>query len=276
MKAAMTDQMQQIELARLRPVHKVPRFATLRTVTALILREMASTYGRRPGGYLWAVLEPVGGIAAITILFSLFLRTPPLGTNFAMFYATGLLPFLMFTNINAKLATALNYSRQLLAYPRVTIADALIARIVLHAVTQVIVTIVALGAILLLFDTGTTFVIDKIVIAGLMAVGLGTGWGILNCLLVSVVPFWQGVWSVLTRPLLLISGVIFVFHTIPMPFRDWLWYNPLIQVVGMMRAGFYPNYDASYVSVTYVAAVSLIPAVLGMLFLRRYYRDFRL
>lgn len=272
----MTDQMQQIELARLRPVHKVPRFATLRTVTALILREMASTYGRRPGGYLWAVLEPVGGIAAITILFSLFLRTPPLGTNFAMFYATGLLPFLMFTNINAKLATALNYSRQLLAYPRVTIADALIARIVLHAVTQVIVTIVVLGAILLLFDTGTTFVIDKIVIAGLMAVGLGTGWGILNCLLVSVVPFWQGVWSVLTRPLLLISGVIFVYHSIPMPFRDWLWYNPLIQVVGMMRAGFYPNYDASYVSVTYVAAVSLIPAVLGMLFLRRYYRDFRL
>ena len=276
MKAAMTQEMRQIDLSRLRPVHKVPRFATLRTVMALILREMASTYGRRPGGYLWAVLEPVGGIAAITLLFSLFLRTPPLGTNFAMFYATGLLPFLIFTNINAKLATALNYSRQLLAYPRVTIADALIARIILHALTQVIVTIVALGGILLLFDTGTTFVIDKIIIAGLMAIGLGTGWGILNCLLVSAVPFWQGVWTVLTRPLLLISGVIFVYHTIPMPFRDWLWYNPLIQVVGMMRAGFYPNYDASYVSVTYVAAVSLIPAVVGMLFLRRYYRDFRL
>jgi len=276
MKAAMTQEMSQIDLSRLRPVHKVPRFATLRTVMALILREMASTYGRRPGGYLWAVLEPVGGIAAITLLFSLFLRTPPLGTNFAMFYATGLLPFLIFTNINAKLATALNYSRQLLAYPRVTIADALIARIILHALTQVIVTIVALGGILLLFDTGTTFVIDKIIIAGLMAIGLGTGWGILNCLLVSAVPFWQGVWTVLTRPLLLISGVIFVYHTIPMPFRDWLWYNPLIQVVGMMRAGFYPNYDASYVSVTYVAAVSLIPAVVGMLFLRRYYRDFRL
>jgi capsular polysaccharide transport system permease protein len=277
MKAAMAQQqIHQIDLSRLRPAHKVPRFATLRTVTALILREMASTYGRRPGGYLWAVLEPVGGIAAMTILFSLFLHTPPLGTNFVMFYATGLLPFMMFTSVNAKLATALTYSRQLLAYPRVTIVDALVARLLLQAITQIIVTIVTLGGILVLFDTGTTFVFDKVILASLMAIGLATGCGILNCLLVSVIPFWQGVWSVLTRPLLIISGVIFVFDAIPMPFRDWIWFNPLIQIVGTMRAGFYPNYDDSYVSVSYVAAVSLIPAVVGMLFLRRYYRDFRL
>jgi capsular polysaccharide transport system permease protein len=263
-----------IDHPRLRP-HKVPRFATLRTIMALILREMASTYGRRPGGYIWAILEPVGGIAAITLLFSVFLHTPPLGTNFAIFYATGLLPFLMFTNINSKLTTALTFSKQLLAYPRVTIADALLARLILNALTQLAVSVVTLGGILLLFETGTRFMMSNIVLAMALTIGLGAGWGMLNCLLVSVVPAWQGIWSILTRPLLILSGVIYLFQTVPLPFRDWLWFNPLIHVVGLMRAGFYPNYDASYVSVTYVVLVSLVPGVIGFLFLRRYYRNLR-
>ncbi|MEL6475009.1 MAG: sugar ABC transporter permease, partial [Pseudomonadota bacterium] len=32
------------------------RFASLRSIIALMLREMATSYGRSPGGYLWAVL----------------------------------------------------------------------------------------------------------------------------------------------------------------------------------------------------------------------------
>ena len=35
------------------------RFASFRAIGALILREMATSYGRSPGGYIWAILEPV-------------------------------------------------------------------------------------------------------------------------------------------------------------------------------------------------------------------------
>ena len=268
---------QQIDIDhhRLRPVHRVPRFATLRTVTALILREMGTTNGRRPGGYLWKILEPIGGILLMTILFSLFLRKPPLGSSFAFFYATGMIPFLIFSNINKALSAALSYSKQLLTYPRVTIMDALIARLILNALTQLSISALTLIALLLVLDTGTTFLIDRIVLAHVLAIGLGAGWGILNCLLLSALPVWKGIWTILTRPLVLLSGVIFMYHTIPLPYRDWLWYNPLIHVVGLMRGGFYPNYDASYVSVTYVVLLSLLPGAIGLLFLRRYYRDFR-
>ena len=48
-----------------------------RTVLALMLREMATTYGRSAGGYLWAILDPVLGIALLSVLFSLALRHPP-------------------------------------------------------------------------------------------------------------------------------------------------------------------------------------------------------
>jgi capsular polysaccharide transport system permease protein len=271
----MMQQQIDIDYRRLRAVHKVPRFATLRTVAALILREMATTYGRRPGGYVWAVIEPIGGILALTVLFSMFLHVPPLGSSFSFFYATGMIPFLIFTNISNKLSSALSYSKQLLAYPRVTIIDALLARLILNTLTQLVVSALTLGGLLLVQDTGTTFVIDKILLAHVMAIALGTGWGILNCLLMSAIPLWKGIWSILTRPLLLLSGVIFMYHMIPLPYREWIWFNPLIQVVGLMRGGFYPNYDAAYVSVPYLVFMSLLPGAIGLLFLRRYYRDFR-
>lgn len=51
----------QIDYSKLRPVSKQMPFATFRTVMAMVLREMTATYGRTPGGYIWAIIEPVGG-----------------------------------------------------------------------------------------------------------------------------------------------------------------------------------------------------------------------
>jgi hypothetical protein len=66
-----------VPLRRSPAPNRRPRFlASFRTITALILREMATTYGRSPGGYLWAVLEPVAGVALLSLVFSLALRNP--------------------------------------------------------------------------------------------------------------------------------------------------------------------------------------------------------
>ena len=40
-----------------------------RTVVALMLREIATTYGRSPGGYVWALADPILGIALLTLVF---------------------------------------------------------------------------------------------------------------------------------------------------------------------------------------------------------------
>ena len=61
------------------------RFASLRAIGALILREMSTSNGRSPGGYLWAVLEPAGGIALLSLVFAAAFRNPPIGISFPMF-----------------------------------------------------------------------------------------------------------------------------------------------------------------------------------------------
>jgi len=60
---------------------------------------------------------------------------------------------------------------------------------------------------------------------------------------------------------------------VPANYREYLWYNPLVHIVGLMRRGFYPTYDATYVSVTYVFGVALVTLVFGLIFLKRYHRE---
>lgn len=249
------------------------RFATLRAVLALMLREMATTYGRSPGGYLWAVLEPVGGIAILTLIFSFSFTTPSLGTNFPIFYATGILPFMMFNSVCNRVSTALLFSKSLLAYPAVTYVDALLARFIVNTVTQAMVAYVVFGGILMMYETRTLpaplLIAQSLGLTALLALGIGT----LNAYLIARFAVWQMVWSILTRPLFLISGIFFLFNAMPHPMRDVIWFNPLIHVVGIMRAGFYPTYDANYTSMAYVLLVSLITFAAGLVLLRRSHRD---
>lgn len=248
------------------------RFPALRSIGALVLREMSTTYGRSPGGYLWAILEPVAAIALLSIVFSYAFRTPPMGTSFVLFYATGYTMLTAFTGLNQRLGTAILFSRQLLAYPNVTFMDAVLARMILSFLTQTLVFIIVMTGIVVLLDLKVLLDMSTIFMALAMLFALSFGVGCLNCFLMSMFPVWQQVWSILTRPLFIISGIFFLMDALPEQYRDILLWNPLAHVIMEMRAGFYGAYDANLVSEAYVFGVSLLSAVLAILLLRRYHR----
>lgn len=239
---------------------------------ALILREMSTTYGKSVGGYFWAIAAPVLGIVLLTTLFSFLVKSPPIGTSFALFYATGIVPFLMYNSIVGKVALSVRFSKALLVYPRVTYLDALVARFLLVALTQMLVAYILFTYLVVTSDTRAIVDFNAIGLSILMAMGLGFGIGTLNCLLFAVFPTWSNIWSVITRPMFIISGVIFTYDSLPEGIAKYLWYNPLIHVTGQMRKGFYPNYSGDYISVPYVAAWALLPALVGLFFLRIYHK----
>ena len=257
--------------ARLRP--QTGRFATPRAVGALILREIITTYGRSPGGYIWAILEPAAGIALLTLVFSVGFRTPPLGTSFALFYAAGILPLMMYTDISTKLAQTIQFSRALLAYPRVTFLDALIARFILNFLTQMMVHFIVLGFIVIFLKPTTALDFSKIGQAYVLTLALAIGIGTLNSFLTLAYPIWQTAWSILNRPLFLVSCVFFIFESVPQPYADYLWFNPIVHIAGLMRDGFYPFYQPTYVSIAYPLAISALSTMAGLFLLNRFHRD---
>ena len=113
-------------------------YAPARTISALMLREMATTYGRYPGGYLWALIEPVAVIGLLSVAFSLAFHAPPLGDSFPVFYATGYLPYMMFHDISQKAALATRFSRPLLSFAPVGWIETLLARVLLNGLTHLV------------------------------------------------------------------------------------------------------------------------------------------
>ena len=249
------------------------RFATPRTIMALILREMSTRYGRSPGGYVWALLEPLGSIVILGLGFSLLIRSPSLGSSFIFFYATGFLPFHVYQSLALFVSRAINFSRPLLFYPAVTWVDAILARFILNSVTGILVTYLLLAGILAVSDTRSVIDIQPILIAMGQAMLLGLGIGALNCALIGLFSAWEMIWSIFTRPLFLASGVIFIYEDMPTVVQDILWYNPLMHIIGYMRTGFYPMYNPEYLSLAFPVGCGLICLAMGLVLLGRYHRD---
>lgn len=249
------------------------RWGAFRTIAALILREMSTRYGRSPGGYVWAVLEPLGAILILSIGFSLLIRSPSIGNSFILFYATGYLPFNLYQSLSLTTSRAITFSRPLLMYPVVTWVDAILARFTLNLLTGLLVTYLLVVGILGFTEAEAVLTVAPIARSLGLAALLGLGIGTLNCALGGLFPAYEIIWSIATRPLFLVSGIFFIYEDMPRNVQAVLWYNPLIHITGRMREGFFPIYHPQYVNDFFVLAVSLAALLMGFLLLGRYHRE---
>lgn len=252
----------------LRP-SRFPRGTMARAIWALLMREMAAGNSRAVGGVFWIFLQPLFATLFLTMIFSAGFRSPPVGDVFAIFYATGVVPFMFYMSISGQLGNAVQMNRKLLAYPRITVLDTLLARLIFVCLVQAAVGVLLIGMILMIWETKTILILTPILEAVGLAVVLGFGVGCLNAYLFSVFPTYRHIWSILTQPLFLVSCVIFPYDSIPAPFDAWLWWNPLVHIVALSRTGFYPGYPAHHVEPLYPLGVGLACAVLGLILLNQ-------
>lgn len=250
------------------PIGAVPRWGAARSIGALMLREMSATYGRSAGGYVWAILQPVGILAVLTVGFSLLVRSPPLGTTFVLFYATGFLPFQMYASVQSISQGALRYSRALLSYPRVSWIDAVIARTVLAVLTGAAVFVIIVAGIFAIFRPQTGIDVGPVLAGFAICVVVGLGVGMTNCWLVARFPIWQQLWGIVSRPLFLASGLFYIYEDLSRGAQDVLWWNPLFHATSIVRSGFYPTYDATWASPTYALGVGMVATAAGLALLR--------
>lgn len=235
-----------------------------RVIFALILREMSTRFGRAWAGYLWALAEPAGFIALLGILFSQIAHTPPHGESFALFYATGFLGFSIYHETSRVTSRAVEANRPLLTYPAVTPLDLVLARFLLQVLTSLVVSTVILTTIV--SATGEEVRPDPIPLALALGLGslLGLGIGMLNTVLFAWSRSFDLAFVLASRPLFLISGVFFSYHSMPEEVQGWLWWNPILHIVGLIREGLYPAYDGGHLNPAYVLTAALALILAGL------------
>lgn len=252
---------------------KPPRFRMARVVAALVLRETGSRDNRASLGFLWNVIEPVVSIAILSLLFSLISRTPRLGTNFPLYYVTGVVPFHLYMSISRQVAGSMRFSRNLLGLPSVTVIDLITARFLLSALINIWIFVIMLFLLNTYYDLHLRPDMSAVLSGLSMAMALGLGLGTLNSVLFPASAIYESVWGLVNRPLVLVSGVMFHIEDLPEPIFDVLKWNPAAQVVAQMRHAFYPSYDIAWVSPAYVLLIAAVCFALGLVGLYRYIFD---
>lgn len=252
---------------------KPPRFRMARVVAALVLRETGSRDNRASLGFLWNVIEPVVSIAILSLLFSLISRTPRLGTNFPLYYVTGVVPFHLYMSISRQVAGSMRFSRNLLGLPSVTVIDLITARFLLSALINIWIFVIMLFLLNTYYDLHLRPDMGAVLSGLSMAMALGLGLGTLNSVLFPASAIYESVWGLVNRPLVLVSGVMFHIEDLPEPIFDVLKWNPAAQVVAQMRHAFYPSYDIAWVSPAYVLLIAAVCFALGLVGLYRYIFD---
>jgi capsular polysaccharide transport system permease protein len=247
----------------------MPRPGFLRVLAALVLREMTTRYGRSWGGYVWALAEPLGAIALLTLVFSQMMRSPPIGSSFALFYASGYMAFQLFVDISNTTSSAIGVNRSILRYPSVTPLDAILSRFLLSLLTQVVAMTILFSGIILIFGVSVSLDPVKLSMAIAISALLGLGIGALNCVIFAFVPVWHQIWAVISRPLFLVSGIFYLVEDLPEHLRGIIWFNPLVHPVSLMRAGFYGSYDARSASPAYACLIGAVCLLLGLFLLRQ-------
>jgi capsular polysaccharide transport system permease protein len=235
-----------------------------RVIGALILRETRSRFGRSQLGYLWAIAEPLLYIISLSLLFDAISRHSPFGSSVALFFATGLLPYQLYSRIAGALTTAFDANEALLAYPIVKPVDTLIARALLEIATAALVMILLFGGLVFLAGTPEPESLHVMVLALVGLSLMGFGIGTINAVISKVFVSWRQVYDVASRPLMLVCGVFFTLDTLPPGARDIVAYIPITHGIELFRSGYYSGYRSTVLDVGYLFVFGLVLCLIGL------------
>lgn len=224
----------------------------IRIVSALLIREMSTRFGNKPGGYVWALLDPVAHVLMLTIIFQAIAHLPPLGTSFTLFFATGYIGFNFYQSTTNYLNDALKANKALLSYPNVAPIDTLVARLFLQMGTMGMVAVIVLGVTINSLHTPITLDWIALLAAVLAAALLALGVSLCNTVLFLRSPLYEKIYQIAMKPSFMLSGVFFLPDALPHPFREIIAYNPIVHIVALFRKGFYAEYRATTLDLNYL------------------------
>ena len=241
-------------------------------IYALLLREIASRFGKSRGGYLWVLVEPVAHLVFPILLFGFMRQVVLPGVDYPVFLVYGFMPFLLFKSICLQTMEGTNANRGLLSYRQVLLMDVFIAKALAYCVVQAIVFgIVFTGLAMLGFDVRPSLPIELggvLILTVLLAFGLG----LLFAAITSMAPDARTLIRLLFLPLYFMSGVLFPITRFPDDWVRWLAINPVLHLVEMSRAVGLAHYEPMrYLSVAYPLALAVIAMFIGLALYRLRY-----
>lgn len=242
-------------------------------IRALFLRELQTRFGQYRLGYLWIFLEPLFSIGIMLVLFGAIMQRTLPNISFEVFLLNGMVPFFMFRSGISQALGAAQANKGLFSYRPVKPIDALIARNVLEFFLG-FTTYIFFSAVLLWFGYEISFEqIPTLLFYWLLLFILMFSLSLIFMVLGDFSSELNKFVGVLFFILYFLSGVLYPIQIIPVQYREYLLYNPLIHIFESMRQAVAPAYPlVDGISLNYVLTWILISMFLGLLLYKRFER----
>jgi capsular polysaccharide transport system permease protein len=166
---------------------------------------------------------------------------------------------------------AVSANQALFTYRQVKPVDTVLNRAFFEGVLNIVTTL-ALFALVALFDVYMIPVNPMLVFSAFLGLWLiGLGFGLIVSVAKELIPELGRIINLLMMPLYLCSGVMMPITNIPMPYREFLLWNPLLHGVEAARLGFAPYYHAiPELSISYIYLFALTLIFFGLVLHQRF------
>jgi capsular polysaccharide transport system permease protein len=233
-------------------------------IFALMLREMRTRHANTRLGFAWAIVEPLMHLSVLAVVFSIFNRGhPPLGEDWFFFYATGVIPFLMWSHVTSNGFHGLISNTMVLQIPAISRIDVLLASALVDLIVCVAMGVVMFWA---LWMAGTGPLPRDPLAAAESVATLWTfafGLSVINATVETVNGSWLKVWPSIIRLQYFTAGIFYVPQQMPDWLRDVLVLNPLLQCLEWFRTAFFDQYAPPWLDRPYTVMVTLAVVMFG-------------
>lgn len=218
----------------------------LRVVRAIMHRELKTRYTGDAVGYAWSLVLPLTWIVMIWLLFAVLGRPIPIDTDPGTFIFTGVVPYASFRyTLTAVMRAKLTYEK-LFVIPRISPEIVCFSVALLELVNAfALYGFVMIGNWMLF---GHLEMNDPMMVAcGLILASLlGSCFAYFVVGIIANVRFATRAMQVVVRPIFYLSGVFFIAAELPSALQRWVWYNPVLHTVEIVRTGAVGDYGSQH------------------------------
>ncbi len=237
----------------------------LRIIGALIMREMATRYGRQGLGFAWLAGEPLVFCFGVMILWTLTKPTYEHGVRVAPFVMTGYMSLIMIRHMISLMSSAIPANQGLLYHRQIRPVHLLLSRAILEfaggtlAFVIVYATLLFLGGVelpsdyLLLYSGWLLLTFNAIGIA-LILTGLALRFEVFERLI-----------AVISYAMIPLSGAFFMAAWLPANLREIYLLLPFVHGIEMVRASVFGEFVETYYNAPYAMVLGASMNIVGLL-----------
>lgn len=242
---------------------------TRRVISALLIRELLTRYGRNNIGFLWLFVEPMLFTLVVAAIWAAIRTVHGSGIPIVAFALTGYSSMLLWRHMPSRCLGAVHSNRSLLYHRQVTILDVFIARILLEAFAvsgSLFVLAIAFSAagVMPLPENAL-----QVVGGWLLLIWFSMGLGLVAGGLSEKFDIVKKLWGPLLYTMAPFAGTAYIVDILPQSMQKIVVWIPMLNALEYLREGWFGSMMVAHYDIPYVLEVNLILSFAGLLLVRQ-------